>query len=214
MKHNYHKIPGWFNYSEMYDLAIEHMPKDGKILEIGCFLGKSTSYLLTNLCNAGREDVTVWALDTFKGSSEHTFMNHWVGVDGSFKQQTAENLKYFIGRNQCHLIESRSDDEKTIASFDDGFFDMIMVDGAHEYDAVKDDVNNWWPKLKDDGIMLLDDMYMESVRQAAHDTLIQKVPNFLISQGRESTGLAVKGKNQDSMSQWKKLIPEEVFSAK
>ena len=214
MKHNYHKIPGWFNYSEMYDLAIEHMPKDGKILEIGCFLGKSTSYLLTNLCNAGREDVTVWALDTFKGSSEHTFMNHWVGVDGSFKQQTAENLKYFIGRNQCHLIESRSDDEKTIASFDDGFFDMIMVDGAHEYDAVKDDVNNWWPKLKDDGIMLLDDMYMESVRQAAHDTLIQKVPNFLISQGRESTGLAVKGKNQDLMSQWKKLIPEEVFSAK
>ena len=214
MKHNYHKIPGWFNYSEMYDLAIEHMPKDGKILEIGCFLGKSTSYLLTNLCNAGREDVTVWALDTFKGSSEHTFINHWVGVDGSFKQQTAEHLKYFIGRNQCHLIESRSDDEKTIASFDDNFFDMIMVDGAHEYDAVKDDVNNWWPKLKDDGIMLLDDMYMESVRQAAHDTLSQKVPNFLISQGRESTGLAVKGKNQDSMSQWKKLIPEEVFSAK
>lgn len=214
MKHNYHKIPGWFNYSEMYDLAIEHMPKDGKILEIGCFLGKSTSYLLTNLCNAGREDVTVWALDTFKGSSEHTFMNHWVGVDGSFKQQTAEHLKYFIGRNQCHLVESRSDNEKTIASFDDGFFDMIMVDGAHEYDAVKDDVNNWWPKLKDDGIMLLDDMYMESVRQAAHDTLSQKVPNFLISQGRECTGLAVKGKNQDSMSQWKKLIPEEVFSAK
>lgn len=214
MKHNYHKIPGWFNYSEMYDLAIENMPKDGKILEIGCFLGKSTSYLLTNLCNAGREDVTVWALDTFKGSSEHTFMNHWVGVDGSFKQQTAEHLKYFIGRNQCHLIESRSDNEKTIASFDDNFFDMIMVDGAHEYDAVKDDVNNWWPKLKDDGIMLLDDMYMESVRQAAHDTLSQKVPNFLISQGRECTGLAVKGKNQDSMSQWKKLIPEEVFSAK
>lgn len=214
MKHNYHKIPGWFNYSEMYDLAIEHMPKDGKILEIGCFLGKSTSYLLTNLCNAGREDVTVWALDTFKGSSEHTFMNHWVGVDGSFKQQTAENLKYFIGRNQCHLVESRSDNEKTIASFDDGFFDMIMIDGAHEYDAVKDDVNNWWPKIKDGGIMLLDDMYMESVRQGANDALGIKVPNYMIIQSRECTGVALKGEDQGSLSQWKKLIPEEVFGGK
>jgi hypothetical protein len=37
---------------------------------------------------------------------------------------------------------------------------VIIIDGAHEYDAVLDDIENWWIKLKQDGIMLFDDMYM------------------------------------------------------
>ena len=99
MKHEYYKIPGWFNYAEMYDIAIENIPKDGKFLEIGCFLGKSTNYLCTNLINAGREDVTVYALDTFKGSSEHQFLDKIIDKDGSFMEKTKNNLRYFIGRN-------------------------------------------------------------------------------------------------------------------
>ena len=87
MKHEYYKIPGWFNYAEMYDLAIENIPENGKFLEIGCFLGKSTNYLCTNLINAGREDVTVYGLDTFRGSSEHKFLDK-ITKDGSFYETT------------------------------------------------------------------------------------------------------------------------------
>jgi len=211
MKHEYYKIPGWFNYAEMYDLVIENIPEDGKILEIGCFLGKSTNYLCTNLVNAGKENVTVYALDTFKGSTEHKFLNKMVDKNGSFYDKTRANLSYFIGRNQCHLIESRSDDQKTIDRFEDKTFDMIMVDGAHEYDAVKEDIENWWPKLKDNGIMLLDDMYLESVKQAAHDALGNKVENFMVMQSTEATGLAYKGKFEES-KKWVKIIPEDHFA--
>jgi predicted O-methyltransferase YrrM len=209
MKHAYHKIPGWFNYAEMYDLAIENIPENGKFLEIGCFLGKSTHYLCTNLINAGREDVTVYGLDTFRGSTEHKFLDK-ITEDGSFYETTKQNLQYFIGRNQCHLIESRSDNQETIDRFEDKTFDVIMVDGAHEYDAVLEDIQNWWPKVKDGGIMLLDDMYMESVKQAAHIGLKDKVENFMIMQSREATGLAYKGKFKD-MNPWIKIIPEQHF---
>jgi predicted O-methyltransferase YrrM len=209
MKHAYHKIPGWFNYAEMYDLAIENIPENGKFLEIGCFLGKSTHYLCTNLINAGREDVTVYGLDTFRGSTEHKFLDK-ITKDGSFYETTKQNLQYFIGRNQCHLIESRSDNQETIDRFEDKTFDVIMVDGAHEYDAVLEDIQNWWPKVKDGGIMLLDDMYMESVKQAAHIGLKDKVENFMIMQSREATGLAYKGKFKD-MNPWIKIIPEQHF---
>jgi predicted O-methyltransferase YrrM len=209
MKHAYHKIPGWFNYAEMYDLAIENIPENGKFLEIGCFLGKSTHYLCTNLINAGREDVTVYGLDTFRGSTEHKFLDK-ITKDGSFYETTKQNLQYFIGRNQCHLIESRSDNQETIDRFEDKTFDVIMVDGAHEYDAVLEDIQNWWPKVKDGGIMLLDDMYMESVKQAAHIGLKDKVENFMIMQSREATGLAYKGKFKD-MNPWMKIIPEQHF---
>ena len=209
MKHEDHKIPGWFNYAEMYDLAIENIPENGKFLEIGCFLGKSTNYLCTNLINAGREDVTVYGLDTFRGSTEHKFLDK-ITKDGSFYETTKQNLQYFIGRNQCHLIESRSDNQETIDRFEDKTFDVIMVDGAHEYDAVLEDIQNWWPKVKDGGIMLLDDMYMESVKQAAYTGLKDKVENFMIMQSREATGLAYKGKFKD-MNPWIKIIPEQHF---
>ena len=211
MKNEYYKIPGWFNYAEMYDIAIENIPQNGKFLEIGCFLGKSTHYLCTNLINAGREDVTVYALDTFKGSSEHKFLNKMVDKDGSFYETTKQNLQYFIGRNQCHLIESRSDNEETINRFEDQTFDVIMIDGAHEYDAVKEDIENWWPKLKEGGIMLLDDMYMESVSTAASHALGNKVENFMVMRSQESTGLAYKG-NIEERKKWVKIIPEDHFA--
>ena len=211
MKHEYYKIPGWFNYAEMYDLAIENIPQNGKFLEIGCFLGKSTHYLCTNLVTAGREDVTVYALDTFKGSTEHQFLSKMVDKNGSFYEKTRANLSYFIGRNQCHLIESRSDNQETIDRFEDETFDVIMVDGAHEYEPVLEDIENWWPKLKKNGIMLLDDMYMESVNTAANNALGNKVKNFIVMQSKEATGLAYKGDFEES-KKWMKIIPEDHFS--
>ena len=56
MKHSYFKIPGWFNYSETYDIIADQIPEDGKIVEIGSFYGRSTSYLATTLFNSGKED--------------------------------------------------------------------------------------------------------------------------------------------------------------
>ena len=49
MKQTYFKIPGWFNYSETYDVIADEIADDGKIVEIGSFLGRSTHYLATAL---------------------------------------------------------------------------------------------------------------------------------------------------------------------
>ena len=57
MKQTYFQIPGWFNYAESYDQIVHEIPDDGKILEIGSFLGRSTHYLATSLMNANKENV-------------------------------------------------------------------------------------------------------------------------------------------------------------
>ena len=49
MKQTYFNIPGWFNYSETYDIIVDKIPNDGVIVEIGSFLGRSTHYLATSL---------------------------------------------------------------------------------------------------------------------------------------------------------------------
>ena len=148
MKHTYFKIPGWFNYAEAYDQIVDQIPDNGKIVEIGSFLGRSTNYLATSLYNADRFDVTIYCIDTFEGSSEHV------------------NLKFFIGREMVIPCQGRSDSPEILEKFENESIDYIMVDGAHEHEAVLDDIENWWPKLKPEGVMLGDDFELESVSEA------------------------------------------------
>ena len=207
----YHEIPGWFNGHEEYDKAVDYCPPNGKILEIGCFYGRSTNYMCTNIVNTKRNDIKVYALDTFRGSSEHSFIKEAIAQDGTFKSFTEANLKEFIDLGIVELIESRSDNPETINKFEDGFFDVIIVDGAHEYDAVLEDIQNWWSKLKQDGIMLFDDMYMESVATAVKNGLGGRVPTYSIFQGREAYGLAYKSEDQSKAKKYMKLVPETHF---
>jgi len=44
--------------------------------------------------------------------------------------------------------------------FRDGLFDFIFVDANHGYPFVREDIENWWPKLKIGGLMCGDD-YIE-----------------------------------------------------
>ena len=94
MKHTYFNIPGWFNYSETYDVIVDRIEPNGKIIEIGSFLGRSTHYLATSLFNANKYDVQVYCIDTFEGSSEHA--NIKLPKDFSMFR---ENLRFFIGRD-------------------------------------------------------------------------------------------------------------------
>lgn len=41
--------------------------------------------------------------------------------------------------------------------FDKGKFDLIIVDADHSYDAVQEDLDNYWPKLKIGGRIFLHD---------------------------------------------------------
>ena len=154
MKQTYYKIPGWFNYAEAYDQIVDEIPNNGKIVEIGSFLGRSTNYLATSLFNADRFDVTIYCIDTFQGSSEHVNLK----LPKDFLFMFRENLKFFIGREMVIPYQGRSDSKEILEKFEDESIDYIMIDGAHEHEAVLTDIENWWPKLKPEGVMFGDDI--------------------------------------------------------
>ncbi len=201
MKHAYFKIPGWFNYSETYDIIVDAIPEDGIIVEIGSFLGRSTHYLGTSLMNAGKEDVKIYCVDTFEGSSEHANIK----LPKDFSSIFRENLKFFIGRDMVRLCQGRSDDIAILERFEEATVDYVLVDGAHEYDAVKEDIINWWPKLKPNGVMFGDDYSLTSVSQAVKDGFgAIQVEAYGANKGFEQTWYSAKnGENK----QFEKLIP-------
>ena len=201
MKHTYFNIPGWFNYSETYDVIVDRIEPNGKIIEIGSFLGRSTHYLATSLFNANKYDVQVYCIDTFEGSSEHANIK----LPKDFSRMFRDNLRFFIGRDMVLPIQGRSDDPKILERFEEASVDFILVDGAHEYDAVLDDIENWWPKLKPDGVMFGDDFKLKSVEEAIRN-MMPKLKNegFSVNGSIEQTWFTSKS---NSYKKFEKRVP-------
>ena len=201
MKQMYFQIPGWFNYAESYDQIVHEIADDGKIVEIGSFLGRSTHYLATALMNANKEQVKIYCIDTFQGSSEHVSLK----LPKDFLFMFKENLKFFIGREMVVPCQGRSDSQEILDKFKDESIDYIMVDGAHEHEPVLDDIENWWPKLKPEGVMFGDDFKLDSVSEAVKQMMTKlNTHGFSVNGSTEQTWFTSK---QEHYKKFEKVCP-------
>ena len=114
----------------------------GKMVEIGCWFGRTTTVLL-----AGSEnDLKLYCVDTFRGSDEHQEELKGYYYRGDFEK----NVSQFFGRYE--IREGFSHEIST--QFEDRWFDYIWIDASHDYFNVKRDIESWFPKLKSGGLML------------------------------------------------------------
>lgn len=49
------------------------------------------------------------------------------------------------------------------------YFDCIYIDGAHFYEPLKQDILNWIPKIKKNGILVGHDIYMVDINAAVNE---------------------------------------------
>lgn len=203
MELTYHKIPGWFNYIDSYAQLASNLPDESRIVEIGSFMGRSTSFLATSFWNANKEKVKIYCIDTWEGSGkEHAHLDL-----SNMYEIFKENLRFFVGREMVIPMQGRSDNQDFLDRFEDGSLDAVCVDGAHTYDEVCDDIKNWWPKLKPDGVMIGDDYNWKSVNQAVNDTFKEmKIDNQIwMNSATEYTWYVAKNGNAEP---YKKAIPK------
>ena len=90
-------------------------------------------------------------------------------VDPHLRPPLAKLVERFKSRVQ--FIKAIS--HEAAAHVPDGTLDLVFIDAQHTYKNVKEDIHDWAPKLKDDGIMGGHDLYDEcfpGVRQAVEET--------------------------------------------
>lgn len=130
-----------------------------RVLEIGCDIGDTTQFLLDSnpTCN-------------LIGVDPYTNYIDWNGNNLNEREvvyeRFMERLKGYS--NRFDLLREYSDDavEKTL----DNFFDVIFIDGLHEYNQLTKDCANYYPKLKEGGIFAGHDYNaIAGVRQAADE---------------------------------------------
>jgi GR25 family glycosyltransferase involved in LPS biosynthesis/predicted O-methyltransferase YrrM len=168
---------GWFSteQQELYRTMISSLPSDSHVVEIGCWKGKSTSFMAVEIANS-EKSIQFDAVDTWEGSPEH--QSDPSVVAGTLLQEFTKNIapvkKYVNTR-----IGKSVDVAKT---YHDESLDFIFIDGDHSVDAVKADIASWLPKLKPGGWIAGDDFNHWDKSNGVIEAVISTLPNVKINQ--------------------------------
>lgn len=120
-------------------------------LEIGCFEGMATRWLVENVLTDPSSGIVV--IDTFAGSPEFSAL----GVDASQSRRRFDaNLAPWIADCRVEVIVGRSQDELPRLPAEP-VFDFVYVDGSHAAADVLEDAVNAWARLKPGGLLVFDD---------------------------------------------------------
>jgi predicted O-methyltransferase YrrM len=152
MDHFFENIHGWASFEDqghLINLILDNLSGTDKIkiAEIGVYKGRGTALWNVELINRNI-DYEYYAIDNFEGSEEHKAWN-----DIPHYEHALSNLAPI--KHKINLI--KSDSIEASQTYPDGYFDIIYIDAAHDYESVKKDILAWLPKLKTGGTICGDD---------------------------------------------------------
>ena len=142
----------WFYSSELKREISKHLDgeKEINILEIGTFEGLSTTYFGDNFLNHSQS--TLDAIDPFLHIDDNDHTKYLNGVEQKYDYNIS------VCKNKDKITTHKMTSDKFFKNFKgDKMYDFIYVDGCHLCDAIYKDMENSFNKLKDNGIMWLDD---------------------------------------------------------
>jgi predicted O-methyltransferase YrrM len=138
----YKDIQGWFNHLTTYDYLIENCPEGGTIVELGAWLGKSSSYLVDYAV-----DRNVIIIDSWKGSPNELTSTHQLATQVDIYEVFKKNM----GERSYKSIRGLS--SEVVNQFEDESLDVVFIDLTHTYESVKQDIELWLPKVKKGGLL-------------------------------------------------------------
>lgn len=164
--HFYQKIDGWFDYKNVYSDIVKNAQNGSKFVEIGAWLGRSTSFMANEIKQSGK-NIKFYVVDTWEGSNEIYHEN--------FKKNYGSVYKHFIENTSSlkdYIMPIISLSYEAPRYFDDLSLDFVYIDADHSYDIVKKDIISWYPKVKYGGIIAGHDYYnCKQVQMAVEDTI-------------------------------------------
>ncbi len=150
---------------------------DLRFLEIGCFEGRATLWLLENVLTDPSARIEV--IDTFTGSPEFAVM----GVDGSSLARFTHNVSPYAEKVTVMRGES-GPILRTLPLAET--YDFVYVDGSHSAPDVLADAVFAWPLLKRRGLLVFDD-YRWQLAGVEHERPAIAIDAFLSVLGHRTS---------------------------
>jgi predicted O-methyltransferase YrrM len=127
--------------------------------EIGIAEGYTSEFLLDS-----NEKLTLYCIDPFVNYID------WNGNNLNERDDVCHIFQNRVNRfgNRVKFIRKFSDD--AISDIEDNSLDFVFIDGLHTYDQVTKDMQNYYPKLKSNGIFAGHDFTaIQCINEAVND---------------------------------------------
>ncbi len=165
-------IEGFLTLEEgklLFDLAKN--TKTDSIVEIGSWKGKSTVCL--GLGSKEGSGIKIYAIDPHTGSLEH--QNEFKGNVWTF-----DIFKENVRRSGIEdmIVPIVKPSGEAVKDFNQEV-SLIFIDGAHEYDAVKKDFEDWISKIVDGGVVAFHDTIGWAGPRKVVEEYLYKSNNFI-----------------------------------
>ena len=155
-------------------------------IEIGVLRGDFSEFILENC-----KDLQLYLLDCWTSQDNQIYKD----VNNVEEYQhylnffyTLVNLKKHFKR--CKIIKEFSD--IAVNFFPNNFFDFIYIDANHSAEAVFEDLNIWYPKLKSGGLFAGDDYVPTCGVINAVDKFAEKYNIKILNTGEHSNWYFIK----------------------
>ena len=138
----------------MWNLIAQELPQDYKFLEIGVYRGQIPALmtLFSNRCGIKGSIIGVTDLSTIGFGDTHP-------GDPDFAQDIAKTFVYAKqSMDNFRVIQGNSLNEDVIYTTSlEAPFDLVYIDGGHEYHEVVSDIKHYAEMIKDGGLLVIDD---------------------------------------------------------
>lgn len=171
--------------------ALKVAPPGAVWVEIGAGVGTGISCMSRHLIDAGRDDVTLISVDPFAGTArcgEQTRVHgragphtDWTTFLETMERTAPEELRRIHIWRMTSLQAARAIDTPP---------DLVVIDGAHDYASVSEDISAWDTALASPGALIFDDMVEGSDVERA---VLERFPEEMVERrgNRGSTGFQV-----------------------
>ena len=127
-------------------------------VEIGVNEGENVFEIAKN-----NSKLKIYGVDPYKIQKENILYNE-VYTDKSLNIIKRKILKESLKYPNLKIIVDRSDNASK--QFDKESIDFVFIDGDHSYESVKNDINCWEPKVKENGLVMGHDYNWGDVARA------------------------------------------------
>lgn len=165
-EHFYKSLEGGFNFEDVYTEMVAAASPKSTFVEVGAWKGMSAAFMAVEIANS-HKDIKFFCVDTWRGTSNE--MVHALDPDitkhGSILNIFTQNTKPVAGFINAIQVPS------TVAPrlFEDASIEFVFIDADHTYEAVKQDIAAWLPKVKPGGYIGGHDMVAEAVHRAVSE---------------------------------------------
>ena len=156
------EVKGFMPYHEGEALSkwAEEFSKEGPIMEIGTYCGKSTLFLSNG---ANKNNQLVFTVDHHNGSEEHQIDEEYFDneiYDAETNSVNSfplfiKNINRFKATNVVPIVRSSVEAAKTW----NANLGMVFIDGGHALETVMQDFNSWNEKIISGGVLVIHDIF-------------------------------------------------------